>query len=120
MEYVLACAALLVGSVLGYLLAERRARGGVLDVRAAAAAAEQRCASLASQFDAQSTETADLRAQLSAAEKDAAALAAQLDAARQNLLEQRQLLDDANQQLKQAFATVSAEALAKNNEAFLQ
>jgi DNA recombination protein RmuC len=119
MEYVLALAALLVGAVVGYLLAERRGRSGVGELRATVAAAEQRCAGLASQLDNQSSEMTDLRAQLSRTERDAAALSAQLDAARQNLLEQRKLLDDANEQLKQSFASVSAEALAKNNEAFL-
>src|SRR5215472_17096173 len=98
MEYMLALAALLVGSVIGYLLAERRGRAGVVELRAAVAAAEQRCAGLASQFDNQSTELTDLRAQLLIAERDAAGLSAQLDAARQNLLEQRGLLDDANEQ----------------------
>ena len=34
--------------------------------------------------------------------------------------EQKRLLDDAQLKLRDAFATVSAEALAKNNEAFLQ
>src|SRR5437016_7112095 len=53
------------------------------------------------------------------AERKCAALTAQLAAAQQNIAEQRRLLEDAQQQLKQAFATVSADALAKNNEAFL-
>jgi DNA recombination protein RmuC len=119
METVLAIAALISVAVIGYLIGERRSRGGVADLRSAVATAEQRCASLASQFDRQSTEMADLRGQLSVAEKSCASMSAQLEAARQNLLEQRKLLDDANHQLKQAFASVSAEALAKNNEAFL-
>lgn len=42
-----------------------------------------------------------------------------LAAAQENLAEQRQLLDQAHGELRQAFASVSAEALAKNNEAFL-
>lgn len=120
MEYVLALLALLVGGAVGYLWGERRARSAAGDLRANVAAAEQRCASLASQFDKQAAETIDLRAQLSSAERSCAAMAAQLEAAGQNLLEQRKLLDDANEQLKQAFASVSAEALAKNNLAFLQ
>ena len=44
---------------------------------------------------------------------------AQLVATQQNFVEQRKLLDDAYHQLRQSFAAVSAEALAKNNEAFL-
>src|SRR5205814_626559 len=53
------------------------------------------------------------------AERRCAALTVQLSAAEQNLAAQRRLLDEAHGQLKQAFASVSAEALAKNNEAFL-
>src|SRR5581483_11682362 len=43
----------------------------------------------------------------------------QLRSAQQNLTEQRQLLEDAQAKLRDAFASVSAEALARNNEAFL-
>ncbi len=119
MEYVFGAAGLLIAAVIAYLVADRRARGGTDELRSALAAAEQRAAGLASQFDKQSAETGELRAQLSAAEKNAAGLAAQVESARQNLADQRKLLDDANEQLRRAFATVSAEALAKNNEAFL-
>ncbi|HYO11225.1 MAG TPA: DNA recombination protein RmuC [Tepidisphaeraceae bacterium] len=48
------------------------------------------------------------------------AATARLEAAHANLAEQRALLDRAHEQLRQSFASVSAEALAKNNEAFLQ
>jgi len=47
-------------------------------------------------------------------------MSARLAAAQENVAEQRQLLDRAHEQLAHSFATVSAEALAKNNEAFLQ
>ena len=53
------------------------------------------------------------------AEKQQATLAAQLQSAQANLAEQKKLLDDAQAQLTQAFASVSSEALAKNTEAFL-
>ena len=46
-------------------------------------------------------------------------MSARLAAAQENVAEQRQLLDRAHEQLRQSFASVSAEALAKNNEAFL-
>jgi DNA recombination protein RmuC len=54
------------------------------------------------------------------ADRSAAVMKERLAAAQENLAEQRKLLDDANAQLGQAFASVSAEALAKNSEAFLQ
>jgi DNA recombination protein RmuC len=47
------------------------------------------------------------------------AMSARLAAAQENVAEQRQLLDRAHEQFRQSFASVSAEALAKNNEAFL-
>ena len=53
------------------------------------------------------------------ADRVCTALRARLAAAQEGLVEQRSLLDDAQARLRQAFASVSAEALAKNNEAFL-
>src|SRR5688572_10394888 len=47
------------------------------------------------------------------------AMSARLAATQENVAEQRHLLDRAHEQLRQSFASVSAEALAKNNEAFL-
>ena len=49
-----------------------------------------------------------------------ATLGAQLRAAEEKCEEQRQLLADAQEKLRDAFSSLSAEALAKNNEAFLQ
>jgi DNA recombination protein RmuC len=109
-----------VGGLLGYLLAERRTRAHLSDVQATALAAEQRSTDLAARLAQESQQTEALRAQISAAEKDAATLTAQLESARQNIIEQRKLLDDAHQQLRQAFATVSQEVMARSNEQFLQ
>jgi DNA recombination protein RmuC len=120
MVYLAIVFALLIGLAIGYLLAERRARAAAGDSRAALSAAEQRGTGLALQLDQQASEILQLRRACSDSDRNTAVLATQLDSARQNLLEQRKLLDDANAQLSQSFATVSAEALAKNNEAFLQ
>jgi DNA recombination protein RmuC len=49
-----------------------------------------------------------------------ATLGAQLQAAEQKCHEQKQLLAEAQDKLRDAFSSLSAEALAKNNEAFLQ
>jgi DNA recombination protein RmuC len=109
MQIIFGIAGLLIGGVISYLLAERRGRTAAIELRTAVAASEK-----------QAVETADLRNRLSEAERSAAALSAQLESTKQNLLEQRRLLEDAQTQLRQAFATVSAEALSKNNEAFLE
>ncbi len=108
------------GAALGYLLAERRCRGQHAAAQATCAAAEQRCSDLSTRLDRELLQTETLRQLVSAAEKDAATLTAQLRSAHDNITEQKQLLDDAHHQLRSAFASVSAEALAKNNEAFLQ
>jgi DNA recombination protein RmuC len=107
------------GAVIGYLLGERKARGDGAGLASTLAAAEQRCSDLSHHLAQQASETESIRRQLSESDKAAATLNARLAAAQQNLIEQRQLLDDAHAQLRQAFASVSAEALAKNNEAFL-
>ena len=120
LEVVIAVISVGVGGVMGYLFAERKCRGEHVAAEAAAAAAEQRCSDLSSRLDKEAQQTESLRQLVSAAEKDAATLSAQLKSAQDNIAEQKQLLDDAHDQLRTAFASVSAEALAKNNEAFLQ
>ncbi|MGB7161017.1 MAG: DNA recombination protein RmuC [Tepidisphaeraceae bacterium] len=119
MEVVIAIVSLAVGGVVGYLLAERKCRGQNGAAEAAAAAGEQRCADLSARLDREAQQTESLRQIVSGAEKDAATLAAQLQSAQDNIAEQKRLLDDAHDQLRAAFASVSQEALAKNNEAFL-
>jgi DNA recombination protein RmuC len=109
MEIIYGIVGLIAGAVIAYLIAERRGRTATIELRAAVAGSER-----------QAAEIPELRSRLSEAERSAATLAAQLESTKQNLLEQRRLLDDAQTQLRTAFASVSAEALAKNNEAFLQ
>lgn len=110
---------LAAGILIGFLLAERKFRraGGLL--QATLAAAEQRCSDLSQRLEKEAFQTEALRQQVAAADRSAAALGAQLAAAQNNIAEQRKLLDDAHAQLRNAFANVSAEALAKNNVAFL-
>lgn len=119
LEVVIAIVALAVGWLVGYLLAERSGRRQSGAAEAAATAAGERCADLAARLDREAQQTETLRQLVSSAEKDAATLSAQLKSAQDNIAEQKQLLDDAHNQLRTAFASVSAEALAKNNEAFL-
>ncbi|HEV2296729.1 MAG TPA: DNA recombination protein RmuC [Tepidisphaeraceae bacterium] len=118
-DIVIAVVSVVVGGIIGYLFAERKCRAEHVAAEAAAAAAEQRCADLSARIEREGQQTESLRQLVSAAEKDAAGLTAQLKSAQDNIVEQKQLLDDAHDQLRSAFASVSAEALAKNNEAFL-
>lgn len=119
MEYLFAILGVIAGGVIGYLFAERRCRSQYGAAEAAAAAAEQRCSDLSARLEKEAQQTESLRQLVSAAQTDAATLAAQLQGAQDNIAEQKKLLDDAHARLSQAFASVSAEALAKNNEAFL-
>ncbi len=109
MQIIFGIVGLFAGAVIAYLIAERRGRTAIIELRTAIAGAEK-----------QAAEMLDLRNRLSEAERSAAALSAQLESTKQNLLDQRRLLEDAQTQLRVAFASVSAEALAKNNEAFLE
>ena len=108
------------GGAIAYLWTERRARSALTTAQTAAALAQQQATSLDAQLQTQRTETQQLRLSLSTAEKQVAALTAQEQAAQTNLHEQCQLLDQANTKLTTAFASVSQEALANANTAFLQ
>jgi DNA recombination protein RmuC len=109
-----------IGAFLGFLWCDRKSRGTTQELSTAIAAAEQRCSDFTVRLQQESERTELLRRQVADSDRSAATLSAQLQAAQQNLHEQRQLLDQANTKLREAFASVSAEALAKNNEAFLQ
>lgn len=123
MEWVIGIVALLIGAgggaALGFLFAERRASRAGADAATSTALAEQRATALDSQLQDAKAQAESLRALAGAAEKEVAATRAQLQSTQQNLIEQKKLLDDAQVQLREAFASVSVEALSKNNEAFL-
>jgi DNA recombination protein RmuC len=113
---VLLIVGLLAGIAIGLLLglwASRRSR-------LAAALSEQRQSDLTQQLSAEKSQTQSLRDSLADSERNLAAARTQFAATQQNLLEQRQLLTHAQEQLRHAFASASAEALSRNNETFLQ
>jgi len=123
MEWILLIVGLIVGGVaggvIGFLMADRRARTSASTDQLSLATANQQVASLAEQAKRQADETAIVRSQLSLAEKQAASLAAELRGAQQAITDQKNLLNDAQEKLRESFSHLSAEALAKNNEAFL-
>jgi DNA recombination protein RmuC len=110
----------IIGGLAGWLIVDRRLRSALAALRTDVAVAGQRCSDLSAQLDGEKSQTQSLRESLARAQGELAAAGAQFQAAQQNLLEQRRLLDEAQGQLRHAFASVSADALAKNNEAFLQ
>ena len=112
MIYVLAIAGLLVGIVIGALAGPRKSK-------VALAVAQQRLADLAQQIAGEKIQTQTLRDSLADSERNLAAARTQFAAAERNLVEQRELISHAQEQLRLAFSSASAEALARNNEAFL-
>jgi DNA recombination protein RmuC len=117
MIYAIAAATLILGIAGGILiginLGSRRQK---IDL----AVSQQRQSDLTQQLDVEKTQTQSLRENLAESDRNLASLRAQFTSAQQNLLEQRKLLEDAQHQLRQAFASASAEALTRNNETFLQ
>jgi DNA recombination protein RmuC len=113
MIYVLGIAGLLAGIVIGALAGSRKSK-------VTSAVAEQRLADVTRQLDAEKLQIQTLRDSLADSDRNLAVARTQIIAAEKNLLDQRNLLDGAQQQLRLAFASASAEALSRNNEAFLQ
>jgi DNA recombination protein RmuC len=109
-----------VGAIVSWLICARRSQASVGALRTSAALAEQRLGDISQQLLVEKSLTQTLRDALALAQRDLASTAAQFDSARQNIAEQRKLIEEAQFQLRQAFASASAEALSRNNEAFLQ
>lgn len=108
-----------VGVVVGYLYCERKARAAAGELQTTAAVAQQRCVDLERDVAEESGRCEQLRGEVATAKEQCARLSAQLASAQESINETRRSLDDAHVKLREAFASASAEALAKNNEAFL-
>ena len=120
---LLLVAGLVLGGVLGWLWASGRSR----------AAMARELADLQSRSAAADSTTRELREQLTQREAAIDAIRGQLDSERQSRItvetrlqetakkfdEQRQLLQDAEQKLKESFESLSARALQTNAEQFL-
>lgn len=108
-----------IGTLAAYLWCDRGHRERCAGLEKSVALAEQRCGDAINQLGVERQQLDAARAQAGELQRQAATLSAELRGAQQNLAEQRKLLEDAQLKLRDAFASVSAEALAKNNEAFL-
>src|SRR2546423_1612018 len=124
MQWILGILGLLCGAAVAggfvYLWMDRRGRAAREVVATQAALAEQRCVDLSQRLECAIGESNKSRQLCSEAQQRCAALEAELRASQQNLADQRKSLDEAQGKLREAFAGLSAEALSKNNEAFLQ
>jgi DNA recombination protein RmuC len=119
MEWILGILGFGIGAVLSYFWTERRCRGQSAALQTAAACAQQETVALQAQLTESKAAAQRLQGDLSESQRAGAALEARLTAADANLAEQRRLLDEAQAKLRDAFASLSADALAKNSEAFL-
>src|SRR6185436_1590275 len=82
--------------------------------------ASKRVAELQGQLAERTGERAALAADLSAAQQARVRLAAELDAERKASAEKLALLQQAEAKLRDAFASLSSEALRQNNQSFLE
>ncbi|HUO10526.1 MAG TPA: DNA recombination protein RmuC, partial [Phycisphaerae bacterium] len=133
--YTLSISSAILGAALGatiaWLYTDRKSKAAANELQTARALAEQRAATLAAEIDQSrqqltqqsekhATESAALRGAVSDSQAKLAAMTAQLAASERNIAEQQKLLEKANETLTASFATVSRDALARSNEAFLQ
>lgn len=109
MEWIIGIIALAIGSLIGFLFADRKG-----------AVARQRAQDLSNQLDAAVSESTRHRDQLMKAGNEQSSLQARLEASEKNLVDQRTMLEDAQAKLKDAFAELSRAALENNAKSFLQ
>ena len=84
-----------------------------------AVASERRTRDRTRAFDDAQSALAEARASLAAAQQSESALRAMLEAERRNTSEKIEVLEQARDSLKDAFAAISADLLAQNNARFL-
>jgi DNA recombination protein RmuC len=115
-----------LGAAVAYFWSDRAAKKAADDAVLARALAEQRAAAgeteTAKAIDEVRRlrdETEILRTRNAALEVETAKAQTELSATRNNIQEQKKLLDDANEKLTQAFASVSMESLKNSNEQFM-
>lgn len=108
------------GGVIAWLWAERRHRDGQAELRTQVGVLQQRNADLERRCGEETARCEQLRDEITTARQECARVSAQLESAQKRFEEQKRSLDEAHARLREAFAHLSSEALAKNNEAFLQ
>ena len=84
-----------------------------------AVASERRTRDRTRAFEEAQSALAEARASLTAAQQSESALRAMLDAERRNTAEKIEVLEQARDSLKDAFAAISSDLLAQNNARFL-
>lgn len=116
---------LVLGGAGGWLLARIGDAGGGSAAKAAAAGAraeelEKRIAQLDDALAARERELADARQHAGEMSERLVRATAELDGERRSAAERLKLMEQAEHTMREAFASVSAEALRANNQSFLQ
>lgn len=110
------------GALVGWLIATGRTRAAAVreltELQTRVGAAESVADELRRQLGQRDAELAELRTQLQAAQQQRTAAEIRADESLRNLEQQRQLLAEAEQKLKDAFAALSVESLRRNSEEF--
>lgn len=116
-----------LGLLLGWLIAGARAARPLAEAAARRSEYEtrleersERVTALESERDQARRDSAGLREQLGELRTQQARLAAQAEGERAAAAERVALLRDAEKQLREAFASLSAEALRRNNQSFIE
>lgn len=111
---LLAAAALIVGVLIGYVLASARSRAA----ETARAALEGTAGELRSQVENLRSNLQEQQSRLEKEKELRAAAEANLQASEQNLAEQRQALDQAKAEMKDVFRALASEALSATTRQF--
>ncbi len=124
---VIAIVSAAVGGVVAYVYIDRRCKAARVRFKRDVALAEQRVTTLSADLQSREQRSAKRDGELTVTRtqlSDSHALSRpsphNSPAPSKNIREQRKLLDDANQQMTQAFAAVWRNALEKSNLAFIQ
>jgi len=121
---LLAVAALLIGALLGYLIAAARVRerfeGQRREAESSRAALEATVVELRSQLETQRVSLAALQERLETEKEQRAAAQTALEKSQEYLAEQRKTLEETKADMKAVFQALASEALSESTAQFLE
>jgi DNA recombination protein RmuC len=113
-------AGLVLGALLGWAWASWKASGRQAETEGRTRAAESAIEELRTQIDAQRKSLEDLQTKIKTEGELRASAEARLEETQSKLAEEKKLLDEARQELTNAFNALASEALKSNNQAFIE
>lgn len=118
-EWLICGIALLLGGVLGWLLARVRSRSSAEELFGRARASEAQAAEFRAQVGMLRDESARFQAQIRQIENDRTAAVTRASEMEKAILEQRAILEEAKSKLSDTFKSLAADALKSSNQDFL-